>query len=274
MPRERLADLLAEGRRLIAPLDARLLLQHAAGIAHADLVADGDRAVVPAVAERYRALVARRKAGEPVSRIIGCREFYGRPFRVTPDVLDPRPDTETLIDAALPHIAAGMRILDLGCGSGAIIVTLLAERTRATGVGVDLSPAALAVTAENAAALGVADRLRLVAGSWFDGLSGVFDVIVSNPPYIPLADVAGLAVEVRGHDPHLALTDGGDGLGAYRALAAGAAAHLARGGVVVVEIGAGQGDAVAAIFGCAGWRLLAAYADLGGHQRVLKFEKS
>lgn len=278
MPLETAGRLLAAARGRLkaagiatAALDARLLLQHAAGLSHAQLVADPDLTVEERAAARFESFIRRRLAHEPVSRILGEREFHGRIFMVTPDVLDPRPDTEALIEEALPRLKPGMRVLDLGAGSGAVIVTLLAERAGVTGVAVDVSPAALSVTMENARRLGVADRLTAVEGSWYDAVAGRFDVIVSNPPYIAAADIAGLAAEVRNFDPHLALAGGADGLAAYRAIAAGAAAHLTPGGLVVVEVGAGQSEDVAAIFRARGLALAASRADLGGHTRALVF---
>lgn len=275
MPPETIASLLLEGRRRLADcgtaaLDARLLLQHVLRLDHADLIA-GDREPVSADAvQAYRALLARRGAGEPVSRILGVRNFFGRDFVVSPEVLDPRADTETLVEAALPLLGKS-RILDLGAGSGAIIVTLLAERPEAMGVAVDLSPGALAVTAENARRHGVLSRLSLLEGSWFAPVEGRFDVIVSNPPYIPAGDIEGLGRDVRDFDPLLALAGGADGLDAYRALATGAARFLAPGGVVLLEIGAGQATAITALFVAAGWQPAGQFCDLGGHVRVLKF---
>lgn len=275
MPPETIASLLLEGRRRLAEcgtaaLDARLLLQHVLRLDHAALVA-GDREPVSAdAAHAYRALLARRGAGEPVSRILGVRNFFGRDFAVSPEVLDPRADTETLVEAALPLLGKS-RILDLGAGSGAIIVTLLAERPEATGVAVDLSPGALAVTADNARRHGVLPRLGLLEGSWFAPVEGRFDVIVSNPPYIPAGDIEGLDRDVRDFDPHLALAGGADGLDAYRTLAAGAARFLAPGGVVLLEIGAGQAASVTALFAGAGWKPDGQFRDLGGHVRVVKF---
>ena len=255
-------------------LDARLLLQQATGLAREDLILDPGRQVEPAVAQIFRQFIQRRLGHEPVSRILGEREFYGRLFKVTPAVLDPRPDTETLIDFALPKITEGCRILDLGTGSGAIIVTLLAERRGTTGVAVDLSASALAVAAANAGALGVADRLAFFHGNWFEPLAGRFDLIVSNPPYIPAGDIQGLEADVRDFDPRLALAGGADGLDPYRAIAAAAADHLAAGGNIVVELGAGQADAVEAIFAAASYRLTGRGVDLGGHVRCLGFAGS
>jgi release factor glutamine methyltransferase len=215
-------------------------------------------------------LLARRVFGEPVSRILGVRNFFGRDFVVSPEVLDPRADTETLVEAALPLLGQG-RILDLGAGSGAIIVTLLAERPEASGVAVDLSPGALAITADNARRHGVASRLSLLEGSWFSPVEGCFDLIVSNPPYIPAGDIEGLDREVRDFDPHLALAGGTDGLDAYRVLAGGAARFLSPSGALLLEIGAGQAAAITGLFVGEGWQLAGQFRDLGGHVRVLKF---
>jgi release factor glutamine methyltransferase len=281
MPPDTARQLLAAARKLMvaadidnSALDTRLLLQQATGLSHAELVADPDRTVGAAEAAAFRALMARRLAHEPVSRIRGRRDFYGREFLVTPDVLDPRPDTETLIEAALPLIDGPARLLDLGAGSGAIVVTLLAERPAASGTAVDISPAALAVTRANAERLGVADRLQLIQGSWFAAVAGRFDLIVSNPPYIPAGEIAGLEAEVRAFDPLLALAGGGDGLDCYRVIAAGAKGRLAPGGAILLEIGAGQAADVTAILAAAGLAPVAQYRDLGQHVRVLHFAES
>jgi release factor glutamine methyltransferase len=275
MPPDTVASLLLEGRRHLADcgtaaLDARLLLQHVLRVDHAALIAGGRETVSAETAQAYRALLARRVFGEPVSRILGVRNFFGRDFVVSPEVLDPRADTETLVEAALPLLGQG-RILDLGAGSGAIIVTLLAERPEASGVAVDLSPGALAITADNARRHGVASRLSLLEGSWFSPVEGCFDLIVSNPPYIPAGDIEGLDREVRDFDPHLALAGGTDGLDAYRVLAGGAARFLSPSGALLLEIGAGQAAAITGLFVGEGWQLAGQFRDLGGHVRVLKF---
>lgn len=278
MPPDRLESLLsAAGARLKAAgadtpvLDARLLLQAAAGMTREELILGPDRALTAEELARYESFIARRERHEPVSRILGEREFYGRPFRVTPATLDPRPDTETLIDAALPLMPQGARILDLGTGTGAIAVTLLAERPDASGAATDLSPEALGVAQANAEANGVAQRLTLAQGSWFEPVSGLFDMILSNPPYIPEAEIEGLSADVRNFDPRLALLGGNDGLDPYRAIASRSAAHLAEGGHVLVEIGAGQAEDVTAIFAARGFVSQGQYRDLGGHVRCLAF---
>jgi release factor glutamine methyltransferase len=247
--------------------DARRLLAHAIGCAP-DVLAGRLSDPLPAdVAERFAALVARRAAREPVSHITGRRVFWGRDFRVTRDVLDPRPETETLVALALVEPFA--RVLDLGTGSGCILVSLLADRPGARGVGSDLSPEALAVAGENAAAHGVADRLVLTPSDWFADLGGRYDLIVSNPPYIAAGEMAELSPEVRDHEPRAALTDGGDGLSAYRAIAAGAPDHLAPGGRLLVEIGPTQGAAVSRLFAGAGLERVAVHPDLDGRDRVV-----
>lgn len=276
---ETVAGALARGRATLiaadaidAALDARLLLQAALGVDHAGLVAGMTDAMPAGATALYGRYLARRRAREPVSKILGTRDFHGRRFRVTADVLDPRPDTETLIELALglealPH----RRVLDLGSGSGALICTLLAEWPLAAGTAVDLSPAALAVTGANAAALGVAGRLMLLHGSWFAPVTGLFDLIISNPPYIPAAEIAGLEPDVRDHDPWLALDGGDDGLSCYRLIAVGAGAHLLPAGHIIVEAGAGQATDIQAIFEREGFALASQRRDLGGHVRALCF---
>jgi release factor glutamine methyltransferase len=213
----------------------------------------------------FAALVARRAARAPLSHLLGYRDFYDHRFIVTPDVLDPRPDTEAIVTAALADPFA--HVLDLGTGSGCILLSLLAARPQATGLGVDLSDAALAVAAQNRSALGLDQRATLVRSDWFTAVTGSFDLIVSNPPYIAATEMAGLQPEVRLHEPHLALTDGADGLSCYRIIAAGAGAHLAPGGRLIVEIGPTQASAVSALFRAAGFTDLRVIPDLDGRDR-------
>lgn len=257
-----------------AGLDARLLLQAVLGCDHAGLVAEPERHVTAAEAQAFGALVARRERHEPVSRILGWREFYGRRFEISPAVLDPRPDTETLIDAALAvaKLRPVQRLADLGTGSGIVALTLLAEWPEATALATDRSAAALAVAADNAARLGVAERLRLQEADWWQGVNGRFDLIISNPPYIVRSDIGGLAAAVREHDPAPALDGGEDGLDCYRAIAAGAAGHLSNGGFILLELGKGQAEAVGNIFLANNFKLLGEWKDLGGILRVLGFE--
>ena len=251
-----------------ASTDARHLLAHALGLGRDRLVLMGPDAMPPEAATRLEQAVARRIAREPVTRIIGQRLFWGRPFTVTPDVLDPRADTETLIATALEG-PAPQRLLDLGIGSGAIAVTLLAEWPDATGVATDISIAALNVARDNAQALGVASRLELIRSDWFEAVSGRYDLILSNPPYIAADEMPDLSPEVRLHDPAIALSPGGDGLDPYRVIAAQAPAYLTPAGRLIVEIGWQQGADVTAIFRAAGWRDLRLILDMEGRDRVL-----
>jgi len=271
----RLDDALRDGARRLAEggiegaaRDARLLLAEAAGLAPDRLTLERDRALGPEEAAAFEGYLARRLAHEPVSRILGRRAFWGKDFIVTPAVLDPRPETETLVAAALEG-PRPRRLLDLGTGSGAIVVSLLAQWPDTMAIATDISPEALAVAQSNAEIHGVADRLAFVETDWFSGIDGMFELIVSNPPYIAAEEMAGLAPEVRGHDPEGALTPGGDGLDAYRAITAGLAGRLAPGGRLLVEIGPTQGQAVAALFAEAGLIEVALLDDLDGRDRVV-----
>lgn len=250
--------------------EARLLLSHATGWPRERLIGYPE-AMVPDVVPFLRA-VERRAGREPMSHILGRREFWGRDFRVGPQVLDPRADTETLIEAALTWAkgrAGPLRVLDFGTGSGAILLTLLAELPGSTGLGVDLSAEALAMAAANAEALGLAGRVRFLQGSWGDGIEEPFDLIVSNPPYIRSEDIAGLEPEVARHEPHLALDGGADGLAAYRSLMPHAARLKAAEGRIALELGIGQADAVAEIARQAGLLPMGTARDLAGIDRVL-----
>lgn len=247
--------------------DARLLLAHAASIDPSRVTLIAPEIVAPDVADRFERLVSLRAVRVPVSHLIGERQFYGRKFKVSRDVLDPRPETETLIEAALD--SAFSRVLDLGTGSGCILITLLAERIEATGLGVDLSAAACRQAAENAAALGVAARAAFVQSDWFADVEGRFDLIAANPPYISLSEMDGLSDEVRRHEPALALTDGGDGLGAYRAIVPALTHHLAPGGRALFEIGPTQGGAVADLMRATGMERVAVLPDIDGRDRVV-----
>lgn len=212
-------------------------------------------------------IVRRRAAREPFSHIAGCRDFWAHRFKVTSDVLDPRPETETLVELALAEPFT--KVLDLGTGSGCIVISLLAAQPEARGVGTDISEPAVLIAGENAERIGVSDRLVLPLSDWFDDVGGRFDLIVSNPPYIAAAEMDGLQPEVRDHEPHLALTDGGDGLAAYRAIAGRALNHLFPRGRLLVEIGAEQGPAVVGIFQSAGLEDVAVHTDLDDRDRVV-----
>ena len=238
----------------------RLMARHVSG-ALAGMMRDELSA---SQADAFAQDIARREARQPVSHIVGYREFWGRRFIVTPDVLDPRPDTETLIEAALAG-PEPKRILDLGTGSGAILATLLAEWPNAQGVATDISVSALGVARQNLEAH-APGRWQTVQSDWFSGVTGKYDLIVSNPPYITAEKMQTLAPEVVDHEPHLALTPGGDGLGAYRALATGFRQYLASNGAALFEIGYDQGDSAAYLFAPA---IVTVLSDLNGKPRVL-----
>jgi len=248
--------------------EARLLLSHCTGVPAEQLFAHPETAVAAAAAARFEAVLERRAAREPVSHILGKREFWGLPFTVSGAVLDPRPDSETVVALALDLIAP-RRILDLGTGSGCLLCALLHELPGASGVGIDRSAEALRVAAGNAAALGLGDRAKFVLSDWGAAIDERFELIVSNPPYIPAAEIAALAPEVAAHEPRAALDGGADGLDAYRAIAAQLPRLLTNEGRAVFEIGAGQEAAVAAILAAAGFAVVEARADLGGHVRAL-----
>jgi release factor glutamine methyltransferase len=271
------ADRLRERGCDTPDLDARLLVGHALGLDHAALVAQSARRLTAAETAALEASVARRLAHEPVARILGTREFWSLPLRVTPDVLVPRPETETVVEAVLAVAARDRPLLfaDLGVGSGAILLALLSELPMAFGIGTDRDLAALGVARDNAQRLALADRAGFVACDFGAALAGGCDVVVSNPPYIPTPDIAALAADVRDHDPRAALDGGPDGLAAYRAIAADAARLLAPGGWLAVEIGVGQGDAVSGLLAARGLGVAAApRQDLAGRPRVVLARKA
>lgn len=254
-----------------ARLDARLLLAEATD-RDPSRILPGDRQPVSVREQlRFAEMLDRRAELEPVSRILGRREFFGRPFAVGPSVLDPRADSETLIEAALALDSRPDRILDLGTGSGCLLLTLLAEIPEAMGVGVDLAESTLDIARLNAGILGLATRAAFIQSNWFDFVEGRFDLIVSNPPYIPTRDIQTLMPDVRDHDPHVALDGGQDGLDDYRAIMAEAGDFLTRGGHLLVEIGEGQADAVESLAQDAGLDSEGRHADLSGRERVLTF---
>jgi release factor glutamine methyltransferase len=259
-----------------AALDARLLVQCALMVDHAELIASPGRSLSESETILLLQFEYQRSSGEPVSRIMGVREFYGREFSISKSVLDPRPDTETLIALCLKHVARDQvfRFVDLGAGSGAIAVTLLAECDQAQGVAVDLSAAALGYVKRNALEHGVLDRLGLVQSDWFSSVDGLFDLIVSNPPYIRRGDISELDVGVRGHDPLLALDGGVDGLDCYRLIAAGCLAHLSPGGIVAVEAGHDQSHDIKAIFRDNGFQVFDEAFDLAGFIRAIGFQRA
>ena len=257
--------------------EARLLLAHAAGLSAEQLVARGAESAPAGVAETLRALTARRVGREPMAYILGEREFWGLPFKVSPAVLVPRPDSETLIEAALalmPDRQRPWRILDLGLGSGCLLLALLREYPAARGVGLELSDDALAVASANAEALGVAGRADLVLGDWrqphwHETLRGPFDLIVANPPYIEADAIERLMPEVARFEPRLALDGGPDGLAACRFIATAAPALMAPDGHLLVEVGVGQAAEISKIFASAGLAAPVCWKDLGGIDRVI-----
>lgn len=221
-----------------AALDARLLLCHAASISHEQLVADGDAPVASKDQTQFNALIERRARGEPIARLLGSREFWGLEFQLGAETLVPRPDSEAIVEAVLQVIEdrdASLRILDLGTGSGCLLLALLHECPNAKGLGIDISEAALDVARTNAARLGLAQRAGFKCGSWATGLEEEFDIIVSNPPYIPTAEVQTLSVEVRDHDPERALDGGADGMDCYRDILKQLPDRLSQGGIGAFE---------------------------------------
>jgi release factor glutamine methyltransferase len=252
--------------------DARLLLEAAAPVTRAEILADPHRALDDDAAQRFEAFVARRERREPVSQILGRKGFWTLMLNVSPAVLTPRPDSETILDevlAAFPPERA-FRVLDLGVGSGALILAILAERPLAKGLGVDVSEEALAVARDNAAQLGLERRVALMRSDWTAGLADAdFDLVVANPPYIPTAEIETLAPEVRNHEPRLALDGGPDGLDAYRRLAPEILRVLRPGGRFAVEIGIGQRAAVERLFKAAGAEALTVRKDLADRERVV-----
>ena len=248
--------------------DARLLLRHVLGVDGAGLAVMLSNPLSPTIAEAFETAINRRIEREPLSHITGQREFWGRTFEVNREVLDPRPETECLIAEAL-HRGPFSRLLDLGTGSGCILLSLLSELGSATGVGADVSAAALEVAARNADRLGVAHQCELVTSNWYSDVSGVFDLIVSNPPYIAENEMPDLSPEVRDFEPELALTPGADGLAAYVAIANDARQHLSPNGMLMVEIGPTQSHQVCAIFANAGLLVQAVIPDLDQRPRAI-----
>jgi release factor glutamine methyltransferase len=281
----KLAALLAEARASLAAsgiddpnLDARLIVEHFSATTQVDAIGRPDIPVGAEAVDSIRLAIARRAAGEPVHRILGFREFYGLRLNLSSETLEPRPDTETLVDAVLPHLrqlaatVGACRILDLGTGTGAIALALLAEVPEATAVGADISADALATANRNAKENGLSGRFQTVQSDWFEKISGSFHVIVANPPYIPSEELKTLQDEVRNFDPARALDGGADGLDAYRMIAAQAKVYLKAAGRLAVEIGHTQREAVRRLFEAAGFRIVEARKDLAGRDRVLVFE--
>lgn len=266
-----LAKLLREAGIETPALDARLLVQGALDYDAGQLALAHDEALNHAAAMRLADYAAQRLKHKPVSRIFGSRGFYGRDFIINERVLDPRPDSETLIEVALAHLpdGAAARLLDLGTGSGCLLLTLLAERPALTGMGADVSAQALDVARANAAALGLADRADFIESDWLKNITGTYEMIVSNPPYLGPGEIEWLARDVADYDPHLALYGGSDGLDPYRHLCRNAAAFLVQDGWLVFEIGALQARAVRGFMQEAGFSNIAVQQDLAGRDRVV-----
>ena len=260
--------------------DARVLLLGLFDLSPTALLVQGDRAISEAEFARVADALERRRQHEPVHRILGQRDFYGLTLALSPDTLEPRPDTEILVDRLLPFVRrvaeakGNVRILDLGTGTGAILLALLSECPQATGVGVDAAAGALRTAQANAEANGLATRFTAVESDWFSAVHGRFDIIVSNPPYIRTDVVAGLDREVRDFDPALALDGGPDGLEAYRRIATAASDYIEPDGLIGVEIGYDQRQSVSDLFEREGFRLIEATRDYGGNDRVLVFAVS
>jgi release factor glutamine methyltransferase len=273
--RQALTELLRQGGIDSPDADARLLIAEALDIGRTELMVNGDRAITPEQAKAIDALAQRRLAHEPVARILGRKEFWSLPLQVSGAVLVPRPDTETIVEAALDFVVRGglrmepLRILDIGTGSGALLLALLSELTQARGTATDISGAALAVARANAERLNLASRCTFIECNIAEGVPGPFDLIVSNPPYIAHADIATLEPEVRDYDPALALDGGQDGLDVYRAIARDARRLLAPGGRLIVELGAGQESAVRTLSTQAGLTVAGVRNDLAGIPRAL-----
>lgn len=261
-----------------AALDARLIIEHFSGTTRTQAIANPDLEIGPAAVAAIDAALERRATGEPVHRILGFREFYGLRLSLSPETLEPRPDTETLVEAVLPYLKAmaaqgeQCRILDLGTGTGAIALALLSAVPSAVAVGAEISDDALATAARNARQLGLAARFTPLKSDWFEKVSGRHHVIAANPPYIPSNDIEALQAEVRDFDPPRALDGGKDGLDAYRTIAAGVKTHLEKDGLIAVEIGSTQRLDVTALFEEAGFALVKALGDLAGNDRALLFK--
>jgi release factor glutamine methyltransferase len=267
-----------DGREGTAALDARLLVAHVLGLEANRLALHDEDAVDAAAAGKAERLAERRIAGEPVARIVGRQEFWGLDFELGPETLVPRPDTETLVEAALAFIdgdgrrGEALSILDIGTGSGAILVALLTELPAARGTATDRSMAALAVARRNAQMHGVAGRAGFVLCDWASALSGPFDLVLSNPPYVESVEIEGLQIEVREHDPKLALNGGADGLDAFRAILADLPRILAAGGRAFLEIGSAQGASLARLAGEGGLSEKR-HRDLAGRERVTELKR-
>ena len=270
----RAAESLREAGVPDAMVDARILAAAAFRLSREDMLLEPYRPVDIEAQARFRCMIDQRCAREPVARIIGFREFRSLDFRLGAETLEPRPDSETVVEMAVAYgraMPGSVRVLDLGTGTGCLLLSVINELPDATGVGSDIAPGAVETASLNAACLDLADRVRFVRADWTDGIDGSFDLILSNPPYITTAEIADLAPEVAMYDPSSALDGGDDGLDAYRALARQVRGVMSPAGVVVLEIGAGQKDDVTGIFEAGGFVPVGTRTDLGGHVRALSF---
>lgn len=278
------SQLVAEARRRFAAAgiddpaaDARVLISGLLGLSNTEMLTRGGETVMPGKADAIEAAILRRLAHEPVHRILGEREFYGLPLWLSAETLEPRPDTEILVDTMLPYLRdlankkGRIHILDMGTGTGAICLALLSECPEASGIGSDISADALKTAQSNAERNGLQERFEAVQSSWFENIHGAFDAIVSNPPYIASSIVLGLAPEVTKFDPAAALDGGMDGLDAYKAIAKDAARFMQPNGIIGLEIGYDQRIAVTGVFEAEGFKFLESVKDYGQNDRVLIF---
>ncbi len=259
-----------------AHLDAKILLEEASGLTAAEQISKKDEPVASSTVARFHEFLDRRQNFEPVHRILGYREFFGRRFDLSEETLVPRPDTETLVEVVLGRAKrqiAPLKILEIGTGSGIIAVTLACELPSVSVQATDISENALRTAELNASSLGVSEDVSFCQANLFDGIVGVFDILVSNPPYIPASDIEGLSEEVRRHDPIIALDGGDDGLDFYKSIFENSGEHLIGGGAVVVEIGYDQADAVSEIARNCGFQVEGVTKDLTGHDRVVTATK-
>jgi release factor glutamine methyltransferase len=270
---------LEEGGVNDSAFDARLIVEHFTGTNRTDAISDPEREIGPVTVAAVESALRRRIAHEPVHRILGRRAFYGLDLKLSPATLEPRPDTETLVDLCLPFLGGraavrrNCRILDLGTGTGAIALALLSQVPAATALGTDISAEALETALSNADISGLKSRFEGIVSNWFEAVDGRFTLIVSNPPYIRTRDIGALAPEVRDHEPMKALDGGMDGLDAYRSIAARAEGYLEEDGRVAVEIGFDQRQDVIGIFEAEGFVLTDSAKDLGGNERALLFAR-
>ncbi|MDX2028058.1 MAG: peptide chain release factor N(5)-glutamine methyltransferase [Alphaproteobacteria bacterium] len=278
-PEQPLALLLRDTERQLAEagvdnplLDSKILVSHALGLDRVDLLMQAERLLSADETIRVQALITRRCRREPVARILGEREFWGLPFGLNEATLEPRPDSETLIDKALPelHGRSGLSLLDLGTGTGCLLLALLHELPGAVGIGIDAAPRAIEQALANARRLHLDDRAIFRVGNWLDNVDGLFDLIISNPPYIPRQDMVTLMPEVREHDPALALDGGEDGLQVYREIIPRLPKFLKPNGFVVFEVGQGQAADVARLFQQSGFYGVRIHEDFGGVERCIR----